>query len=99
MTTTRDEVAAIRDLNTREILDVLDPESERQNNFSCGGYYGYCGGCDVCVLMQVQHSIEQGAEIEIVWVERSDLDSFLDRAPNWSQEPPPDDNLWIKEGF
>lgn len=90
------EVAVIRDSISKEIHDILDPESERQEGGynACGGWNGYCGGCDVCLLMQAQHAIEQGVLIEIVWVPKDNLDQYLKEL-----ELTIDDNLWIKEGF
>lgn len=73
-TTTTKEVTVILDTRTHEVYYVLDPEGE---DSSCGGWNGYCGGCDKCLFIQAQHAISKGDSIEICWVTKANLDIFL----------------------
>jgi hypothetical protein len=42
------------DTDTGDAVQVLD-EAERCVEYSGSEYYGLCGGCDRCLLMQAEH--------------------------------------------
>jgi hypothetical protein len=44
----------IRDAESGEAVEVMD-DNDSCHPYAGGDYNGHCGGCDMCMIMQMQH--------------------------------------------